>query len=312
MGIYAIRDQASGHLLLGASRNVHAALNRARFELRMGTHTDRVLQAQWNRTGVDGLAFEVLELVKQREDADFDYASELEALEGGVHRGVITIEDGVHDASLLAFYVPPEPGSVTSHLLFAPVWSEHLGDLSYGQGVAEVQQPLFYGARCEVDLQMTSGVWQLAGLFTPPPEPQKEVKPELAPLPGDRVMLFVRASAPGLPGQPPKPRPGEPDQVAVLAEWIELDTEAAAERMLETPDVSSAAAARKAVEASLSAGPARLVESVLVPCTLEQRAKILSVREVPCPTNFYAPQRPQSLTLKGRPPAGVAAGTERL
>ena len=85
VGIYAIRDHASGRLLLGASHNVHAALNRARFELRMGTHTDRVLQAEWNRRGADGLAFEVLELVKERDDADFDYASELKALEQ-IHR----------------------------------------------------------------------------------------------------------------------------------------------------------------------------------------------------------------------------------
>jgi DNA-binding MarR family transcriptional regulator len=62
MGIYAIRDRASGHLLLGASRNVHAALNRARFELGMGKHADRVLQAEFHRSGVEGLAFEVLEL----------------------------------------------------------------------------------------------------------------------------------------------------------------------------------------------------------------------------------------------------------
>lgn len=81
MGLYAIRDRASGHRLLGASRNVHAALNRARFELRMGRHADRVLQAVWQRSGADGLAFEVLELVKEREDADFDYAAELAALE---------------------------------------------------------------------------------------------------------------------------------------------------------------------------------------------------------------------------------------
>lgn len=80
MGIYAIRDSASGHLLLGASRNVHASLNRARFELRMGKHADRVLQAEWNRSGADGLRFEVLELVKERKDADFDYAGELKAL----------------------------------------------------------------------------------------------------------------------------------------------------------------------------------------------------------------------------------------
>lgn len=85
MGIYAIRDRASGHQLLGASRHVHAALNRVRFELRMGTHADRVLQAAWNRSGVDGLAFEVLELVKEREVADFDYAVELKALEQ-IHR----------------------------------------------------------------------------------------------------------------------------------------------------------------------------------------------------------------------------------
>lgn len=81
MGVYAIRDRASGHRLLGASRNVHAALNRARFEMRMGKFADRVLQAAWRRAGVDGLSFEVLELVKEREDADFDYAGELKALE---------------------------------------------------------------------------------------------------------------------------------------------------------------------------------------------------------------------------------------
>lgn len=85
MGIYAVRDRASGHLLLGPSRNVHAALNRARFELRMGKHADRVLQAEWNRSGEAGLAFEVLEIVKERESAGDDYASELKALEQ-IHR----------------------------------------------------------------------------------------------------------------------------------------------------------------------------------------------------------------------------------
>jgi hypothetical protein len=60
MGIYAIRVRTSGHLLLGVSRNVHAALNRARFELRMGKHADR-------------------------EDEGFDYAGELKALEQ-IHR----------------------------------------------------------------------------------------------------------------------------------------------------------------------------------------------------------------------------------
>jgi hypothetical protein len=51
----------------------------------MGKHADRVLQAEWHRSGVEGLAFEVLELVKEREDAGFDYAGELKALEQ-IHR----------------------------------------------------------------------------------------------------------------------------------------------------------------------------------------------------------------------------------
>ena len=38
-----------------------------------------------NRSGVEGLIFEVLELVKKRDDSGFDYAGELKALEQ-IHR----------------------------------------------------------------------------------------------------------------------------------------------------------------------------------------------------------------------------------
>ena len=81
MGVFAIRDLESGRVLLGASRNVHAALNRTRFELRMRSHADRMLQEAWDRRGAERFAFDVLELVKEREDTHFDYASELQALE---------------------------------------------------------------------------------------------------------------------------------------------------------------------------------------------------------------------------------------
>ena len=80
MGIYAIRARASGCSRVAASRNVHAALNRARFELRMGKYADRSLQAAFNERA-DDLTFEILELVRERQEADFDYAAELAALE---------------------------------------------------------------------------------------------------------------------------------------------------------------------------------------------------------------------------------------
>ena len=97
MGVYAIRDRETGRVLLGASRNVHAALNRARFELRMRSHSNRTLQAEWDRSGPERFAFEVLELVKEREDPAFDYAGELQALEA-LHRELLADAAGAGHA----------------------------------------------------------------------------------------------------------------------------------------------------------------------------------------------------------------------
>lgn len=80
MGVYAIRHAASGRVRVGSSRDVHARLTRIQFELRLGRHLDRKLQALWQQDPAQ-LSFEVVELVKQRSDADFDYAGELRVLE---------------------------------------------------------------------------------------------------------------------------------------------------------------------------------------------------------------------------------------
>lgn len=79
MGVYAIR--AGDRVVVAASRNVHGAINRAQFELRLGTHRDAELQSRWNHDGPARFSFDVLELVKEREDAAFDYAAELQVLE---------------------------------------------------------------------------------------------------------------------------------------------------------------------------------------------------------------------------------------
>lgn len=80
MGIYAIRNRADGSVRVASSRNVHGAINRALFELRLGQHRDAQLQAQWT-SDPSRITLEVVELVKQRSDPAFDYAAELKALE---------------------------------------------------------------------------------------------------------------------------------------------------------------------------------------------------------------------------------------
>ena len=81
MGVYAIRDLATGQVRVGASRNVPGTLNRIRFELRLGSHPDKALQAEWNRGGAERFAFDVLEMVKERSDPSFDHDAELRLLE---------------------------------------------------------------------------------------------------------------------------------------------------------------------------------------------------------------------------------------
>ncbi len=81
MGVYAIRDLDSGNVIVGSSRNVDGAINRARFELRMGSHANKALQAAWTSSRTQRFTFEILELLHEREDTAFDYAEELRMLE---------------------------------------------------------------------------------------------------------------------------------------------------------------------------------------------------------------------------------------
>lgn len=80
MGVYAIRSLSTGRVIVQASMNVHAAMNRARFELDHKSHRDKQLQQDWSTLGPDSCRFEVIDFVKRRDDPAFDYKTELAGL----------------------------------------------------------------------------------------------------------------------------------------------------------------------------------------------------------------------------------------
>lgn len=80
MGVYAIRNTVDGKVLIGTSPNLPGILNRHRFTLEMGSHTNRALQADWNRFGEGAFAFETLDVLEPSDDPGFDPADDLEAL----------------------------------------------------------------------------------------------------------------------------------------------------------------------------------------------------------------------------------------
>jgi len=80
-GIYQIKNLRSGKILLGSSTNLHGPLNKHRFMLSIGRHSNAALQEDWNRNGPDAFSFEILEVVKPSDDPTFCLEDELTLLE---------------------------------------------------------------------------------------------------------------------------------------------------------------------------------------------------------------------------------------
>jgi hypothetical protein len=76
-GVYLIRNLVTQRIVLKASLNLEGAMNRDRFELRMGKHRDATLQADCKRLGEAALRFEVVETLKPPTDPDADPAEAL-------------------------------------------------------------------------------------------------------------------------------------------------------------------------------------------------------------------------------------------
>lgn len=82
MGVYAVRNLATGGVLVAGSLDLDAALQRLTFELRLNSHRRHPrLQQDWNRLGAQAFRIDVVQRLRERpEDPHFDYARELNGL----------------------------------------------------------------------------------------------------------------------------------------------------------------------------------------------------------------------------------------
>ena len=70
-GVFQVKNTANGKVLLGSSLNLEGPLNSHKFMLTIGRHQNEALQKDWNKYGPDKFVFEVLEVVKVKDDPDF-------------------------------------------------------------------------------------------------------------------------------------------------------------------------------------------------------------------------------------------------
>ena len=60
-GIFAVRCAESGAAWVAASRNLDTQQNGIWFQLKLGSHPNKALQAAWNNAGAERFSFEVIE-----------------------------------------------------------------------------------------------------------------------------------------------------------------------------------------------------------------------------------------------------------
>jgi len=60
-GVFAVRCAATDQVWVGSFANLEAMRNRLWFSLRLGSHRDQTLQAEWNARGEQTFQYEILE-----------------------------------------------------------------------------------------------------------------------------------------------------------------------------------------------------------------------------------------------------------
>jgi hypothetical protein len=80
-GVYAIRCTATGEVWASASPKLDSQQNSTWFQLRMGGHPNRALQAAWNAHGEAAFSYEIAAELDDAERSDYALKADLKALE---------------------------------------------------------------------------------------------------------------------------------------------------------------------------------------------------------------------------------------
>jgi len=79
-GVYQIKNTSNQKVFIGSSMNLNG-MNGQRFQLEMGSHRNKKLQQEWQEFGAEVFIFEVLEILKKKEEGYFDAREALKKLE---------------------------------------------------------------------------------------------------------------------------------------------------------------------------------------------------------------------------------------
>lgn len=81
MGIVAVKNPSGEIIHIEASSNTQGIINRTKFQLGAGMHSNRRLQQEWNASGGEGIILEVVDVLPyDKDESKTDYSDDLEIL----------------------------------------------------------------------------------------------------------------------------------------------------------------------------------------------------------------------------------------
>jgi hypothetical protein len=80
-GVFLIRNMVNDKVFLGVGLDIEGIINRFKFQLKMGKHTNVRLQNEWNEFGGESFAFEILDQLNAKDAPSANYREDLTSLE---------------------------------------------------------------------------------------------------------------------------------------------------------------------------------------------------------------------------------------
>ena len=79
-GVFRVLHRPSGRVLIGASPDVRAMLNRIEAQLSFDSFPNKRVQSDWDSDGKDAFEFEMLDMLPPAEDPNADIGDDLNVL----------------------------------------------------------------------------------------------------------------------------------------------------------------------------------------------------------------------------------------
>ena len=165
---------------------------------------------------------------------------------------------------------------------------ELIGSTTYGSGLSQLSQPVFYSQRISTALSTGNGTCSLVAVTTPTSLDVNRPSYDN----NMRTLVFVRSAVIKPQNRPEIENPSVIRQVSILLEAIEMDSNAAAEMMQMRSEFLNDAPMRDRALQLIADGMADRRETSYLVTRSGQRARIDSVKEIIYPSETDPPEVP--------------------